>query len=336
MHFEYLDHEGERYVWYSNELMHAHRMGVSIDEITSTSSTRKAIYDLIEAGFLKAIHQGTKRYLAINWDLVNAALEKVKEMGRQVVKTTRRVVRKAAQVTHETVVQAVQTVETVVHEAKEIISHVPDAISRAVEAVTTRWSAPSTKIPDKLAETPLTGQERAFTGQLIDTWNKRIKKVQISDTPANHVLLVEALEKHFKNDINRFAHYCELLLSSDYIMGNSFTLSLSWALSPTTVSKILSGEMGVSKKEFMPPTDDLNREAYNHIDSITEHPECKRFRKELLELIGAASYNSWFKQVKMSPTTTGIITFKYPNSWVENTIESRFKNHMERALRNSQ
>lgn len=175
---------------------------------------------------------------------------------------------------------------------------------------------------------------------MISVWNSEVsfnKKTEcIKLNRAISKYLVASYKYKFNEDLEAWKHYCRLIDSSPYLMGQGFNLSLTWALKFATIDRILAGELGVVIRplhEKSKSEETLRAEAacqaLAHIDEIGEGQGCKEVRRMILAAVGASHYNAWFTQVDILDDGA---TLKPHNRFVEAAIQARFGDVLERVV----
>jgi hypothetical protein len=171
--------------------------------------------------------------------------------------------------------------------------------------------------PDKASKPNTTVQD------MVALWNERFPKAYatLSKPLARH--LMGAFKHKFDSSMDQWKAYCERIASSTYLMGEGFTLSLSWALKFATIDRIGQGELGVKPQAESikaVDTEALHVQAQAHIAYVAEGAGAKQLRTQLLEAFGAAKYTSWLTQVDLVEGEGGALRLKAHNRFVEDYV----------------
>lgn len=165
---------------------------------------------------------------------------------------------------------------------------------------------------------------------MISIWNKEVSKNKKNhDLMLNKSIskyLVASYQNKFRKNLDKWKEYCKLIVSSPYLMGKDFILSLNWALKYATIDRILAGELGVNLRSVADKThsvEDMKSQALAHIDGVGESDACKAIRYHILKAVGACQYNAWFTKVDICDDGTKL---KPHNRFVEEAIRVRFDN----------
>jgi len=111
-----------------------------------------------------------------------------------------------------------------------------------------------------------------------------------------------------------------MIASSSYLTGESFSLSLSWALKYTTIERIRNLEFGVKEIETQ---NYLQEDAITHIQTLNEAEKCKEIRLKLLALYGEKVYKDWFSRIRLQ-VVGNRICFKAENKFMQDYITSNY------------
>jgi hypothetical protein len=118
--------------------------------------------------------------------------------------------------------------------------------------------------------------------------------------------------------------YCDQIHSSSYLMGPSFHLSLFWALKEKTIHRVQRGDFGVKPKNEVPPCEKEARyHAQNHIENVQESELCKKIRYDILRVLGAYTYLSWFLNLTFEEDDD-ILRIHTPSSFAKDYIQQHF------------
>lgn len=169
-------------------------------------------------------------------------------------------------------------------------------------------------------------QKSTIAQDMLAVWNQVIGKApaKMSKDLARH--LVAAYKAKFSQggDLKSWKHYCHLIASSDYLMGENFKLSLMWALKFATIERILNFDLGVKERaQHQENMEDFEQQALEHIQSVDESPLCLDVRRKLLKLYGAKTYVAWFKSLTFIELDNQV-RFKAPSRFHEDYILQNF------------
>ncbi|CAO5681510.1 MAG: hypothetical protein HEEMFOPI_01517 [Holosporales bacterium] len=195
------------------------------------------------------------------------------------------------------------------------------------------------KIDDKTIESNLCEQsKKAFNSSLeqqnkplkrntakemVDLWNQFFPKSHATLNKDLSKNLVAAFKLKFKFDMEQWKHYLKRIESSSYLTGESFQLSLYWALKFLTIDRIGKGDFGVKEIIVAPKTEDLKSNVETHIASLNESDRLKDVRLKIATVIGYQSYLSWFTQVSFFENENGI-HFKANSTFAQDYIMAHF------------
>lgn len=156
---------------------------------------------------------------------------------------------------------------------------------------------------------------------MLAYWNTSFKgKAETSMTDKLNILLGNALETSFNNNMEEWKCYCQAILSStSYIMTENFTLELTWALKPETIKKIFDKKLGV--KEIPIPSIIFKETAHQHIEKMAQEEGsfCVHIRHKFIEFYGEVTYQSWMKQVGLRVENNQLIIItnqEFTKTWI--------------------
>lgn len=170
-----------------------------------------------------------------------------------------------------------------------------------------------------LSDKPTTIQD------MLAYWNKTFDTSKTSLSKQIAPLLLAAFKHKFNSNMRKWENYCQRIASSAYLTGETFNLSIMWALKYLTIDRIFNGELGV--KDVVEKSSYTEQDALNHIDVVNEPERCKQVRRNLLTLIGVHTYRDWLEQVEMF-VEDDTVCFKGKNKFIEDYI----KNHLWKKL----
>ncbi|MBP9753163.1 MAG: hypothetical protein KBD31_05095 [Proteobacteria bacterium] len=159
--------------------------------------------------------------------------------------------------------------------------------------------------------------------EMVDLWNQFFPKSNATLNKDLSKNLVAAFKLKFKSDMNLWKHYLKKIESSSYLTGESFQLSLYWALKFLTIDRIGQGDFGVKDIVIHQKTEDLKSKFETHIESLNESDRLKDVRLKIAIVIGYQSYLSWFTQVSFFENENGI-HFKANSTFAQDYIMAHF------------
>ena len=136
-------------------------------------------------------------------------------------------------------------------------------------------------------------------------------------------LLVSAYSTKFGRDLTQWKRYCELIGTSEYLMKETFDLSIFWALKFSIIDRLRAGGLGV-KPEMIKQASVLdNVQIEEMIEKLDELAEAKALRRNIAQVVGAAAYYSWFHQASFVEKDEEILLIA-PTTFIENKWEELF------------
>ena len=136
-------------------------------------------------------------------------------------------------------------------------------------------------------------------------------------------LLVSAYSAKFGRDLTQWKRYCELIGTSEYLMKETFDLSIFWALKFSIIDRLRAGGLGV-KPEMIKQASVLdNVQIEEMIEKLDELAEAKALRRNIAQVVGAAAYYSWFHQASFVEKDEEILLIA-PTTFIENKWEELF------------
>ncbi|MBP9752187.1 MAG: hypothetical protein KBD31_00025 [Proteobacteria bacterium] len=167
--------------------------------------------------------------------------------------------------------------------------------------------------------------------EMVDLWNDYFPKSKTDLTKDLSKNLVAAFKLKFNSDMNLWKHYLKRIESSSYLTGESFQLSLYWALKFLTIDRIGKGDFGVKEVVIPQKTEDLKAKVEAHINSLNESDRLKDVRFKIAKVIGEQSYLSWFTQVSFFEDDKGFhlkANKPFVLDYVQNVYGYLFKNSL--------
>ncbi len=127
--------------------------------------------------------------------------------------------------------------------------------------------------------------------------------------------------------------YCSQIAQSRFLMGDNqsgFRVTLEWALKPENAYKVLEGAIYDkpldSKKDLSPKTPSPRENAQKAQTCIADlsDPLLQKLSRGLVEKLGAATWLSWFKNVRIIARSTHRLVLSCPTRFIRNYIRSHF------------
>ena len=164
---------------------------------------------------------------------------------------------------------------------------------------------------------------------MLKVWNEYLgKKSEEKLSKGLAAMLFAAFKSKFATDLANWRNYCEQLRSSEYLMADSFKLTIVWALKFSTIDRIRAGELGVKLnavehgvKDNAVLFDDI--QINQMIEALPESNISKGLRHKIVQAVGHGVYFSWFHQAKFCEEG-GEIRIVAPNPFVEQYWETYF------------
>jgi DnaA N-terminal domain len=192
--------------------------------------------------------------------------------------------------------------------------------------VIAREPARSTTLTSSLVKT-------SIAQDMLKAWNHHFVD-QDANKPKSRLskeiapMLVAAFKTKFESNLAHWQSYCEQIKSSPYLMGDSFKLTLSWALKFGTIDRIRAGDLGVkiTQNQTIPSGDSLKKQDENvdqAIEALPENSSLKAIRRQIAKAIGAGHYLSWFHPAEFCETG-GKLRMKAPNAFIQDWWETHY------------
>ncbi len=198
------------------------------------------------------------------------------------------------------------------------------------ETVTLRDPANSTALTPSLVKT-------STTQDMLKAWNQHFADLDSNKSKARlsketAPLLVAAFKTKFESNLANWQDYCEQIKSSPYLMGDSFKLTLGWALKYGTIDRIRAGDLGVkitqtqiSSRETLKIQEENVDQA---IEALPENSSLKAIRRQIAKAIGSGHYLSWFHPAEFFEAD-GKISMKAPSAFVQGWWETHYDKILE-------
>jgi hypothetical protein len=163
--------------------------------------------------------------------------------------------------------------------------------------------------------------------QLLNVWNEEVgSKLKMSQmTKERARYLVAAYKTKFQSCMDQWRFFCRKITSSDFLMGrikSSFQITIDWALKFHTIQRILEGSLGVQfKGEPLNKIICSQEQVLGDIKQTQEDDWIKDFRQRIVQILGHATYYSWFRQIKFSKND-GVIMMDTPSKFIADYVQS--------------
>lgn len=156
--------------------------------------------------------------------------------------------------------------------------------------------------------------------EMLSIWNKVLEKSSATMSKQLAPLLVAAYKSKFNSEIRQWEQYCKMIASSPYLTGESFNLSLLWALKYTTIDRIKNLDFGVKEIEI---ASHYQEDAISHIQTLDEPQKCKDIRVKLLSLFGKNTYKNWFSRISLQMIDNKVC-FQAENKFMKDYITTHY------------
>jgi hypothetical protein len=167
---------------------------------------------------------------------------------------------------------------------------------------------------------------------LLKIWNEEIgaktnQIVQITKDRAR--FLIAAFKLKFDLSMQNWQIFCKKIASSDFLMGkikSTFKISIDWALKFNTIQRIFEGDFGIGKyfeNNFFDQNQSTTEDMLVQIENLDEELWAQKWRKAMLNTLGADYYKSWFMDAKLFKEN-GQITPKTQSIFVKDYWQDHF------------
>lgn len=172
-----------------------------------------------------------------------------------------------------------------------------------------------------------------FSIEMLNIWNNTIKPDKPTQLNKKRCqFMIAALKKIFNWDIKKWQQYCQLIFSSNFLMGKikeTFQANLDWALKFENIQKIFEGQYGVKFNNLDKNENNLGeiKEENDVLNLIIhEHPEKKiqESFKEISKKIHLVQFKSWFKGIEFKKIENGVAFLKVKNKLTSEFIKRTF------------
>jgi hypothetical protein len=180
------------------------------------------------------------------------------------------------------------------------------------------------------AKAPANNQSNTTVQDMVRVWNECLgEKAKARPNLQLSPLLVSAFKTKFGSSLVEWGNYCEQLKSSSYIMGKTFNLSISWALSFSTVDRIRNCELGVMRTaEINKPAVDSDVDVEKsklekEINALDATPLVKAVISQVLKEVGTAECKAYFLPSTFEETK-GKVIITAANDWAKRHISDNY------------
>lgn len=166
------------------------------------------------------------------------------------------------------------------------------------------------------------GQVTTTVQNMVKIWNKHCSdKLTLKLSKPLAKMLMGAFKHKFDRDLNRWEYYCELITTSEFLMGSRFSMNAAWALKFATIDLILQGEYGT--KTFI-PNYQIEKRLEEHLENAPQYD----LRKKLLKIFGKDTYLGWFEKTEVT-YDVGCLTVIADHAFKRNWIYVNFRYILE-------
>lgn len=168
---------------------------------------------------------------------------------------------------------------------------------------------------------------KTLARDMLALWNETCSKAKTTLSKDVARFLVAAYIKKFshKPNLEGWKDYCQNILSNASKMGESFPLTLSWALKFSTIDRFLSKERGETS---FPKKPEEKPQELHTLETLDEDPRCIALRQTLIKRYGVGLYISWIQPISLYRVGDKI-HFKAKSPFHKETILQKFKEFME-------
>ena len=143
------------------------------------------------------------------------------------------------------------------------------------------------------------------SSKMVEIWNSIIRPCKPETmTDRRELQCLEVLRDHFNNDLDNWRQHCIRITQSSYLMGDKFTLHLSWALKPEWIQVVRSGRYDDEAWRL-----EKKAKEESSRQSLTQRPvitidealsDCtsevdRKVKEVLFRSLGAVTYDAWIK-----------------------------------------
>jgi hypothetical protein len=181
-------------------------------------------------------------------------------------------------------------------------------------------------------------EEDKICHHMIDIWNVTIQKrlhpgKDVHLTSNRRQLLSYFLTTFLGDRMTCWEEYCSQIAKLRFLMGDNasgFKVTLEWALNPENAYKVLEGAIYdkplESKKEQpakTPPPEESAEKAQACITNLSD-PALQKLSRGLVEKLGAATWLSWFKDLRITARSARRLVLSCPSRFMRDYIQNHF------------
>ncbi len=161
--------------------------------------------------------------------------------------------------------------------------------------------------------------------QMLNIWQQHLghkAPATMNAVLAKH--LQAALKHRFNGELEQWQTFVKSISQNAYLMGESFSLSIFWAVSFTTIDRLKAGDFVCTKSsqgQNYGPQAQLSlpqeAEVLATIEASTDNTAVKELRKKLLQACGVGEYISYFAKATISGKVAAELKLVASNAFVE-------------------
>ena len=139
------------------------------------------------------------------------------------------------------------------------------------------------------------------SSKMVEIWNSIIRPCKPETmTDRRELQCLEVLRDHFNNDLDNWRQHCIRITQSSYLMGDDFTLYLSWALKPEHIEKVQNAGYDdnahkLAKKALAESSKQLPTLPLDEALSDCTSEVDRKVKEVLFRSLGAVTYDAWIK-----------------------------------------
>lgn len=139
--------------------------------------------------------------------------------------------------------------------------------------------------------------------KMVEIWNSLIRPSRPETMSTQRELqCFEVLRDYFNNDLDNWREHCIRISQSSYLMGDDFTLYLSWALKPEHIEKVQNAgyddnaqkqkKKALAESSKQLPTLPLDEALSDCISEVD-----RKVKEILFHKLGPVTYSAWIKDI---------------------------------------
>ena len=178
------------------------------------------------------------------------------------------------------------------------------------------------------------------SSKMVEIWNSIIRPCKPETmTDRRELQCLEVLRDHFNNDLDNWRQHCIRITQSSYLMGDKFTLHLSWALKPEWIQVVRSGRYDDEAWRL-----EKKAKEESSRQSLTQRPvitidealsDCtsevdRKVKEVLFRKLGPVTYAAWIKGTAFEMRGDRIYITSC-GSYTRKHIEQNFRTELEQA-----